>query len=110
MDQPVAVSYTHLLFQADGQDVRFEVLGLLVIAAPQNGSLRGHFRIKRFFRGKEARFIRRNVRGLVPVQGERDGCLLYTSIRFVRHFGKNSFKIMERVFVLEKGDLFFIDL
>ena len=31
-------------------------------------------------------------------------------IRFVRHFGKNSFKIMERVFFLEKGDLFFIDL
>ena len=52
-----------------------QVLGLLVIAAPQNGSLRGHFRIKRFFRGKEARLIRRNVHGLVPVQGERDGGL-----------------------------------
>ena len=61
--------------QADGQDVCFKVFGLLVVAAPQNGTLRGHFRIKRFFRGKEARFIRRNMHGFVPVQGERDGCL-----------------------------------
>jgi len=31
-------------------------------------------------------------------------------MRFVRHFGKSSFKMMERVFFSEKNGLFFIDL
>ena len=37
----------------------------------------------------------------IPWKGKDKVCL---------HFGKSSVNIMERVFFLEKGDLFFIDL